>query len=200
MYDYYSSWRTDTFECECGWSGTGIQLATEMFRDLFEIHCRECDHKFGLICYPGQAETAEAAARGVTEAIEALPQFDAYKQTQRELAESREQIKALPDFEGDELTFTFAVEGGVSLSPDYLLICHDGEEIYRERSGFEWWSCLTELCECLMQRYPGRIAWIDPTDDANELLGDDIRADAKIRDFLAENRISPPSGRYSARP
>ena len=78
-----------------------------------------------------------------------------------------------------------------------MLICHNGKEIYRERSGFEWWDSILELSTLLMARYPARITWIDPTADASELLGDDIRAAGKIKKFLAENRINPPSGRWA---
>ena len=196
---YYSTWRTDTFTCDCGWTGVGRALAVEPFRDLFEIHCPRCDSRFATISYPDQVETAEAAAQGNVEAIHELPKFSAYEQTQMELALSRQQIPALPDFEGDELTFTFAIEGGQSLNPDSLLLLHDGVEIYRERSSFEWWGSIPELCTLLLERFPGRIAWIDPTGDARALLGDDMSASGKIRTVLAENHISPPTGEWVAR-
>ena len=197
--DYYSTWRTDAFTCDCGWTGLGHALAVEPFTELFEIHCPRCDSKFATISYPGQAETAVAAAQGDAEAIDELPKFSVYEQIQRELAQSREKIPALPNFEGDELTFTFAIEGGESLSPAFLLIRHLGAEIYRERSGYEWWDCIPKLCLLLMDRYPGRIAWIDPTRDARALLGDDLSASGKIRAFLAEHRISPPTGDWAMR-
>jgi hypothetical protein len=56
-----------------------------------------------------------------------------------------------------------------------------------------------ELCLLLIARYPGRIAWIDPTHDARALLGDDLSASGKIRAFLAEHRISPPTGDWAMR-
>ena len=72
--------------CDCGWTGVGRDLAVEPFRDLFEIHCPRCDRKFATISYPDQVETAEAAAQGNVEAIDELPKFNAYEQTQLELA------------------------------------------------------------------------------------------------------------------
>ena len=199
MFDYYSTWRTDRFECDCGWSGPGSALALELFEALMEVHCPRCDAKFGLMPFPNREQTQSAADEGNVEAASELQRFSAYDEVQRELAESRQRISELPDLTGDVLTFTFGVEGGEALNPAYLTIKHEGVEIYRERSGFEWWSSLLELSTLLMERYPGRISWIDPTNDADQLLGDDLSASKTIRAFLADHGVSPPTGDWAMR-
>lgn len=50
--DYYSDWKTKTFTSECGWSGPGASLTTELFAELIQCSCPRCDTNVVLIPLP----------------------------------------------------------------------------------------------------------------------------------------------------
>ena len=73
MSDYFSNWRTRGFTCgQCSWTGTGKEASHELFAELFEVNCPECDARLDLISFPTDRSIREAAERGNPEAQEML--------------------------------------------------------------------------------------------------------------------------------
>lgn len=196
---YYSDWRERTWTCpSCHWQGPGSDLLMEAFNELSELWCpgSSCQHKFGLLVYPGHEATKAAAEAGNAEAQVNLQAFErvAHRRTQRDTARDQD----LPDLAGEALTFTFIPEGGAdSLSPHWLVLTCNGTEIYREPSGYEAWQAIIDISLKVIERYPNRISWIDPADAGHVLLGDSISAAGRIREFLAEHNVAPPTGGWA---
>jgi hypothetical protein len=197
--EYFSDWRTDMWDCPgCGWSGPGSGLAKEYFDELFEVHCPRCDHKFGVITHPTTEQTQRAAAAGNAEAIAHLKALTVVGQRQRDVQQAREALGYLPDLDGTDLTFTFAPEGGDDgMSPTWLVLYCGDREVYREPSGYEGWQAIIDIGMVLVDRYAGRIAWIDPAAAGDCLGGDDISYDRHIRAFLAVHHVAPPTGAWA---
>ena len=73
MSDYFSSWRIRGYTCtQCTWVGTGEDASQELFAELFELNCPECDARLDLILFPTEAEIQAAAETGHPEAVEML--------------------------------------------------------------------------------------------------------------------------------
>jgi len=71
MSDYFSHWRARGYTCtECGWTGTGKEASQELFAELFELNCPQCDSRLDLISFPTEAEIQAAAESGHPEAQE----------------------------------------------------------------------------------------------------------------------------------
>lgn len=71
--DYFGAWREDEFSCPaCSWKGSGSELASEMFDELFTLDCPKCDYSIAGAPYPMFDEVKEAADSGHPEAIDML--------------------------------------------------------------------------------------------------------------------------------
>lgn len=199
---YYSDWRTRTWTCpKCGWQGQGAELQQEFFNDLSELWCPQapCEYKFGLLIHPGVEETRAAADAGNAEAKVMEQAFARAEQRTQSRVASRG--RDLPELEGDSLEFTFTTDGGRDwMNPDWLVLTCRGREIYREPSGFEHWEAIITVSAKVLERYPGRVAWIDPNDAGACLGGDKLYYDTTIKDFLREHQVSPPLGTWSEHP
>jgi len=197
---YFSDWQTRIWEHSCGWTGTGDDTDSEYFDALFEVRCPKCGGKLTTITYPYKSSIIEAAEQGNAEAIKMLPQVAAQDDTEAKLAYCRAGITELPDLNGSHLTFTFAAnESSDWMNPAFLLLFHEGKELYREPSGYEWWTSIPEVCTLILKRYgTENVNWMDPAELGEALLGDDFSARNTIRKFLTENSIMPPTGQWSA--
>jgi hypothetical protein len=83
--DYYSGWESIELLCpDCGWSGTGSTASREYFDELFEMLCRECDHKFGLVTIVVTDEQIRAAAAAGHVGAQKTLQRDLDRVTDRE--------------------------------------------------------------------------------------------------------------------
>jgi hypothetical protein len=65
---YFSDWKSRNFECACGWSGRGDELATEPFAELVEGSCPTCGTNQVVVEFPSRSELEAAAAAGNEEA------------------------------------------------------------------------------------------------------------------------------------
>jgi len=72
--NYYDDWRESAITCEqCGWRGIGGQTSqSEVFEQLYERDCPICAERLLVVSFPTLDEVAEAAKRGVPEAIREL--------------------------------------------------------------------------------------------------------------------------------
>ena len=76
MSDYFSSWRDRGFTCgRCAWTGTAEEASHELFAELFEVNCPQCDARLDLVLLPTDASIRRAAKQGHPEAQEMLSKF-----------------------------------------------------------------------------------------------------------------------------
>lgn len=200
---YFSGWQASTWTCpDCAWQGTGTALSQEFFRELFELHCPNCDHKFAVVTHPGPEETQIAAAAGNQQAQALALTHSAVARRQQSIQDARSAARNnLPDLEGTALTFTFRADRLPNrVDPDVLVVTCNDVEILREPTGYEGWYAIIEITDLLLQQYPGRVAWVDPADAGIELLGDDISAGGRIKEFLREHHVAPPHGPWAMPP
>ena len=197
---YFSDWKTKTFDCpQCRSSYTGEAASVNLFEALFELLCPDCGQRLETVGLPTVAEIRDAANGGNPEAAEMLEDLDSsdtgYDQQMEKAVRSWNKV---PDFPGDALTFSLETEWKTdSLNPEWLILMHNGREVYREPSGFEHWEAVIEIGGKLLRKCPGRIAWFDPGQAGVQLLGDSFRAEERIGNFLDDNGLRPPSGLWS---
>lgn len=194
---YWSDWRERTWQCPgCGWTGPGRALGTEPFDALMELWCPTGDLKFGFLSYPSDPQTREAADRGVLEAAVMAHAARLRDSAATELHDAR--CTGLPDLTNRDLTFTLVLVGGATWSePTWLTVQHNGQESYREPSGFEWWQEILVVIDQLLDAYGDRVRWIDPDQAGIELLGDSLSAFGHIQDYLHKRGVTPPQGPWA---
>ena len=196
---HFSDWQTETWVCQrCQWSGSTSEASMEPFDELFEINCPKCEGRLAVIAYATEAEVREQAKAGNPEAIEMMPWAEAVERKRTTKEECRRLLTTLPDFDGATLSFTFEGDGGHDpMSPEWLVLKHQGTEVYREPSGFEAWRAIVDISSELRRRYGSRLAWVDPGEVGYALQGDDISANLSIERHLAAARLCPPTGSWS---
>ena len=74
--DYFTNWRSEVHECECGWEGKPKGMATELFEELLEHSCPDCARHLLLVSFPTLDEITAAAARADAEALEMLARIE----------------------------------------------------------------------------------------------------------------------------
>lgn len=197
---YYSRWREMAVRRpHCAWSGAADDAAQELFAELIDVSFPDCDTGLFLVDLPSLEDTETAAAQGDAEALRELDRVREMERDRARFRRERKKRDELPDLDGDALTFTFHTEGGHDwMNPHWLVLTCNGREIHRESSGFEWWEPIIEISQKVIARYPGRIAWIDPSTAMDRLGGDDIGYAAKIRAFLDAHDVALPSGNWAA--
>jgi len=197
--EYFSDWRDRTWTCSrCSWARPGRAAAQVAFSELFELNCPNCDGRLATIPYPTHDSIQQAAAAGNAEAIGMLPKVHAANGFRDALRAARARLVAIDFPEGTVLTFRLeTITQGDRMNPTHLLVLCNGEEVHREPSGFEHWEAIIEIGQFLVDRFGGRISWYDPDKAGLALLGDSSSAADRIRAFLAESRISPPSGPWA---
>ena len=79
-YAYFDDeWRTKVFRCpDCGWSGSYEEMdGPNLFNELFDCACKNCDKMLLIVAYPTRQQTIEAAALGNKEAQRELARREA---------------------------------------------------------------------------------------------------------------------------
>jgi hypothetical protein len=150
---YYSSWQTDTWQCRCGWLGTGKDAGWEPFDSLVQVDCPQCDHRLCLVIFPDDAETKVAAEAGNEEAQRAAS--DEKQRARREVQfKTTKLVRAsqLPLLKGvEEIDFVLWCDE-TSKDPVYILLAN-GEEIHREQAWFGSNAPLRRYCRYVTKRY-----------------------------------------------
>jgi len=199
--NYFTEAKGRDWSCSaCGWNGSFNATSTELFNDLFETNCPSCGARLAIVLYPTQEDILVAAEKGDTEAQSMLDRVAFADEWAKDQKRSRRNLKRLPKIEGDSLEFSLIPSASRDwMNPEWLILLCNGEEIYREPSGFEHWQAIIEIGEAVCEQYAGRIAWIDPADAGTALLGDNLRADGHIQAFLDKAGISPPTGPWATK-
>ena len=197
--DYFSDWKQRTWQCSrCEWSGAGSQASQELFAELFELNCPDCDARLATIPLPTHETIKRAAANGHPEAMSMLDDVVRADEFQADQKRSRRSLKRLKKIDGDNLEFTLTtIDTHDWMSPSHVVLLCNGTEIYRERSGFEHWEAVIEIGKVLVEQYRERIAWFDPGEAGVVLLGDSLSASRQIQSFLNRAGIAPPSGPWA---
>lgn len=198
--DYFSDWKQRTWQCSrCSWSGAGSRASQELFAELFELNCPDCDARLATVPLPTHDSIMRAAANGHPEAISMLDDVVRADEFQADQKRSRRSLKRLKKIDGDNLEFTLTtIDTHDWMSPSHVVLLCNGTEIYRERSGFEHWEAVIKIGQAVIDQYGERVAWFDPAQAGVALLGDNLSASGKIQNFLNREGIAPPSGPWAA--
>jgi hypothetical protein len=154
---YHSPWQTDTWQCPCGWTGTGEDAAWEMFDALLQVDCPQCDKRLCLVIYPSPAEERAAAKAGNDEAKRAVD-AEKHREDREETHKATKLVRAtqLPLLKGvEEIDFVLWCDE-TSKDPVYILLAN-GEEIHREQAWFESNAPLRRYCRYVTKRYGERV-------------------------------------------
>jgi hypothetical protein len=81
-FGWYDLLEEDRFTCQCGWSGSAGQSATELFHELLQGNCPQCDTMLYIRSFPTLEEIRVAAAQGDERAIEQLATVEQVEQRQ----------------------------------------------------------------------------------------------------------------------
>ena len=74
---YFEHELSDPARCEvCGWAGTAEEAAGELYQELMDFRCPDCDRIILIVSYPTVAEMREYAAAGNEKAIRELADFE----------------------------------------------------------------------------------------------------------------------------
>lgn len=200
-HEYFDDWRKETWVCRnCDWTGTEKEASVEIFSELMELNCPQCDGRLAVISFPTTQQISKAAEEGNTEALSMLPQVTATEEFAKSQRTSRRRLSRLPKIKDENLEFTLDLEAsGDWMNPGWLLLKCNGEEIYRERSGFEHWEAVIKIGQAIHKQFAGRITFYDPGQAAVALLGDNMSASGQIKDFLNSTHIAPPRGPWGSR-
>lgn len=184
---YYSSWKTDTWLCSCGWTGTGKDASWEAFDALVQVDCPQCDHRLCLVGYPSAAEERAAAKSGNAEAKRAVN--DQRSRARREKAfKITKLVRAtqLPLLKGVE-EIDFVLCSDEKQKDDMYVLFANGEEIHRELAWWEDNEPLRRYCRYVTKRYGDRVKTF--TIDVSAVLwlsGDSLKLYYEQADILKE--------------
>lgn len=185
---YYSDWREKRWRCGCGWEGSGDDASHEAFAELLQVDCPDCGGRLCLVPYPTDEETAEAAARGVAEAVRAVEQEERRAAWEKRLRRSRlYSTKKLPALDGveriDIRLEVDEVKGGDAV---YVLLAN-GDLIHSEVAEWESIGPLPRLLRHVKARYGDRLSSFAVGPGAfMYLAGDSLSQGREVKAILAE--------------
>ncbi len=186
-YDYD---RDRIIECGCGWSGRCRDFE-EIFREVLDVTCPDCDRMLLVVAYPTHEETRAAAAAGNEEAIGNMAQVESRERflaaaTASELKEPEE----LPDLEGEDIVIEWDFEERENREDaNWTVLRHEGREIFREYAYWEGIHRFETVLWTLREKYGSRLAEVRPTGSARPcLLGDYLWAERKVKSLNEELR------------
>lgn len=126
MYRFYEAeWRTKVYKCPvCGWHGAhGDMSGPNLFRELMDFGCPECDKMLLIISYPTLGEIVAAARDGNEEAKWTLSVFrgegEAWEEYKREIeAYNRSVREAWLNFDGPKHYMVKSEDGYTELDEE----------------------------------------------------------------------------------
>jgi hypothetical protein len=184
---YYSSWRADTWQCSCGWTGLGGDANWEPFDALLQVDCPECDHRLCLVNYPSAAEEEAAAAAGNEEAQRAVDA--AKRRAAREVkAKAAKLVRAtqLPLLKGIE-EIDLVLDCDEIDGDTFFVLERDGERLHAEPAWWESNEPLRRYCRHAVKRYGERLKPFTIGSGASMwLAGDSLRLYYEQEDILKE--------------
>ena len=138
----------------CGWRGLGKETETESFDELFKFFCPKCGIGIGLVTYPFEFETRDAAGQGNPEANRELAGIERGKiQAEKILGSQINQINELNDISDQYIDIEFWLDG----PDDWLVISGNGAELGRELCFFESIEPVERLLPLLKEKFGNRL-------------------------------------------
>lgn len=143
----------------CGWRGLGKETETELFDELFKFFCPKCRIGIGLVEYPFEFETRDAAGQGNPEAIRELAGIERGKiQAEKILGSQINQINELNDISDQFIDIELWLDGdGWETN---LVIAGNGTELGRELCFFESIEPVERLLPLLKEKFGNRLKTI----------------------------------------
>ncbi len=169
---------------DCGWSGSGAG-SQELFEELFDVSCPQCDSMLLIVPYPTAAETRAAAAAGNPKAQAELPNVESrLKRLDRAQELELRTPEQLPELRGKNLRIDWDLEERDD--EQWTVLRHKGREIWRELAYYEGYERFARVFELLRERYGPRLKEVRPT-AASELYlyGDKLSAPERIEKLNA---------------
>lgn len=163
------------YQCKCGWSGTMHDGESELFDQLMELYCPQCNEKLDLIEYPTYEETMQASNEGKKVDPADILVHDIRKELfarwqKTKLTESSQ----LPDIQGDRLEFVWDAVGE-GLWDSFYVIRHGDTVIWKENSFYEDAPRFQEIVEIFKKKYGSRFKEMAVTWSAlDPLMGDKL--------------------------
>ena len=184
---YYSPWQTDTWQCSCGWTGTGKDAAWEMFDALLQVDCPKCDKRLCLVIYPSPAEERAAAKAGNDEAKRAVG--DGRRRAGREAKFKQSKLvraSQLPMLKGVEQIDLVLDCDEINGDTFYVLDCGE-QRLHAEQAWWESNEPLKRYCRHAIARYGERVRTFTIGGGASMwLAGDSMRLYYEQEDILKE--------------
>ncbi len=182
IFNWFDNWKTENLDCPgCGWHGLIDNDHTEDFDQLLDFHCPKCGKMLAIINFPTPEEVREHSDEISAEDMEFYDkQLDHADEFEEHHLESADQ---LPDIEADPLILVWDMEfnsGGEFAGPSYVVIKHDGKEIWRERAYFECVDRFNEVVEVLRQKYGERLKALIPAGRSTTYLYGDIISPSRM--------------------
>ncbi len=170
----------------CGWRGLGNETETELFDELFKFLCPKCGIGIGLVEYPFEFETRDAASQGNPEATRDLAGIERGKtQAKKILASQIKQINELNDTSDQIINIEFLLDDA-----DYLVISGSGAELGRELCFFESIEPIERLLPLLIDKFGDRIKTVKWDRAALYLCGDKTSLRGKIFNLIESHGLS----------
>ena len=184
---YYSSWQTDTWQCRCGWLGTGKDAGWEPFDSLVQVDCPQCDHRLCLVIFPDDAETKAAAEAGNEEAQRAVDSAAKRKRREAKYRKSRlSRPDQLPLLE-DVVEFDLVLDCDEINGDTYFVLECAEQRLHAEQAWWESNAPLKRYCRHAIARYGDRIKTFTIGNGASMwLAGDSLRLYHEQEDILTE--------------
>lgn len=166
----------------CGWTGTSSTDLKELFTELLEVSCPECERVLQYVVFPTLQETREAAAAGNQRAIAGLPEIEAeHEQRTRKQAQLLRSPDELPELPDEPLVIVWDIIDQDDEVAQWQVLVHDGTIIWREPAYYESYRRFEQVFAILHERYGSRFRELRPTESASWwLYGDRLGAPAVV--------------------
>ncbi len=163
----------------CGWVGRGADNE-ELYEELLDVCCPECDRMLLIVPHPTGDETRAAAAAGNLHAQAELPNVDAREERWRR-ADDLELKTAdqLPELRGRKLRIAWDFE--VRDGEHWTVLRRRRRVIWRELAYWEGYQRYQAVFEILRERYGKRLVEVRPSPRSElYLYGDKLSAPDRI--------------------
>ena len=153
---------TEPISCRaCGWAGVGADARQgELFSELVEYDCPSCGDRVAIVLFPTREEAADAARRGVPEAVADLESFAKQDRRWRRVLESRTRLIVVPEELG-----VGDVRCQLTLEHDdderWLVLSANGIELHRELAVWESTEPAHRLLAAMRDRFGDRLLRFD---------------------------------------
>ena len=158
----YYTYSDEIYECKnCNWRGLGKETKKgEMFGELFEIDCPQCNESIGHICYPTTEETLRFGNdKEKEEAREHQKRMNSVEEM------FLQNINDLPNIDKSNIIFKLEVSKDLK----YILLKHDNKIIWKEMRTYEYYSRYFEIGKLLKLKYKEKIADFIPSNEIDRV-------------------------------